>query len=214
MSMKRFFLCMFVLLSTTFVFSSIATAIPLVGDLAIDFRTDAWQGTDDAHGQHSFTVGNVTATAISGDNLLFANDSADGLGVQGGEYDEINSGESLKIDIAEGAYISGVWITDLFDSPDGVDGEEGRVTLTTTVGDMSFDFYGNLADQANGEYYVDFGGSFFVSKALFGTIGETSNNEFSVAGFSAAPVPEPATLLLLGTGLLGIAGLSRKKLLK
>ncbi len=180
------------------------TTIPAVLD--VDLRT--WVG---AYGQSSYTVGNVTAAPVVG-NLF--QDSTDGLGVLGGEDDEINVGESLTFTISGGFNMTGVWLTDLFAwyDPSGENFRADEFGYLILNGTTRFDFV--AIDQytgSNGNFFVDFGTSFLVNSIQFFAGNGDPRNEYSVAGFVGSPVPIPGAVWLLGSGLLGLIGVRRKK---
>ena len=205
--------------------------------LTIDFRSADWTA---ATGLASYTVGNVTASAGGiGAAAIYRTfelyqDNVDGLGVQTynnagdqkNEIDEVNIGEVLTITIDSGMFLSGVWVSDLYDwDTDYPDenfkaDEYGHLVIndSTTIDFGAFN-NGQYIGETNGELWVSFGGlmdvttiSFFAGSSSEYVDAVDSRNEYSVVGFTSTPVPEPATLLLLGSGIMAGAGVFRKKI--
>ncbi|MCD4719145.1 MAG: PEP-CTERM sorting domain-containing protein [Desulfobacula sp.] len=98
----------------------------------------------------------------------------------------------------------------------------GTLSLAATLTDIYLDGWRthNSAEDSNGNGWLsddlstvfDLGSSYqYIKLVAWGGGSFTEPEIDAVGGFSSAPVPEPTTMLLFGLGLLGLAGVSRKK---
>jgi PEP-CTERM motif len=106
-----------------------------------------------------------------------------------------------------------------FVGPTGINGGQGAVYTATILGTVSPNVNqgGVNIHFTNPTQLFTFNdgtnaGSFSLTVAdLFVQSGQSANLTAGINGNQASPVPEPATLLLLGTGLTGIAAKMRKR---
>ena len=165
----------------------------------IDFRDSSWSVTNGV--TTSKTVDGTTITATPSGAALWQ-DSIDGIGIVFDyENDEIEGDEILQISFSSTTWLNTIYIADLFIEGDPVRTETGFYSLddgTTWTLFEAIQF-----TNTNGELTIDVGGVLLVNNSIwFRAPG--AGHEFAVQGLDV--IPEPATISLLGFGLISLSG--------
>jgi len=194
--------------------------------ITIDFTDDAWEAVDWPVLRTSYTIGDVTVTATTATtgNPKLWHDSIDGIGIRlSYEADEIESQEILQVSFASSINLNTIRVSDLFyESRSGHwYNEIGYYSLNNGGSWTSFTApNANLpSPTTNGEFSIAIGGidtnSIWLKAPGYVNVnGYRQDHEFSLQRLEISQVPEPSTLLLLGSGLIGLAMFGKKRLPK
>lgn len=167
-------------------------------------------------GTSSGTVTGTAAQFLSFTGNTFSATTAGGVGSFSGA-DRIGT-FTLASTIGE-TPVNGAFTLNLtFTTPSGVNGGQNATYTATVSGTISTPNVGGVQivfDNPTQTFTFNNGttaGSFSIElPKLFVQSGDTANLTAGLTGSQTAAVPEPATMLLLGTGLAGVAARIRKR---
>ena len=149
-------------------------------------------------------------------NAAFTNTTFLGIGALSGA----NNLGTFFLSTAPGQLVAGTFTLNVtFTSPTGINGGQGATYLATIMGSVSpnIDQGGVNIDFNNTPVLFTFNdgintGFFTLALAdLFVETGRSASLTAGTTGQQQTAIPEPATMLLLGTGLAGIATRLRKR---
>jgi hypothetical protein len=176
------------------------TVFDVLGDIDITFTAQGEAGSNP-----SLSWFTSTNPDSSGGN--------DGFGVINGggyEYDEIELPEIFLIEFSDTVVAHSFDLTDYF-----IEQRSGspysETGLYSINGGAWEDFHSADTSSGNGLFTLALNKQLdSIAFTALGDIAGSQDHEFSVAGAEVSAVPIPSAILLLGSGLIGLAGIRKK----